>query len=317
MSKLFCFSDRKGVCPMIRNDTTQRKNTAGKRFGIFILAVFLLTICNLPDSAFAAGADAKITLTERTAASQEPSRPARPRGDLIRWKAKALYEKRQQYSMGRWFHVDGPYIGSGLEITFSKPQDSDIEGWSVKVVKKKKTPPAPDTNTWNNHDLVSTDHSYTSQVLQPNTTYYIYIATCISARREGASNYDATGSYLIWSKWSKPVAVKTGPSTKPNPITAKARTVTVSAAKVRKKNQSFSASDVFTVKKYKGKLTYKTSKELTPNAAKQVSISKNGKVTVKKGTKAGTYRLSVSITDSGDITYRKISIIVAFDVIVK
>ena len=64
-------------------------------------------------------------------------------------------------------------------------------------------------------------------------------------------------------------------------------------------------------------VTCQVKKDLTEKASKYVKVAKNGKVTVKKGTKKGTYRLSVDITAKGDKTYAKTTKTAALTVTVK
>lgn len=78
-------------------------------------------------------------------------------------------------------------------------------------------------------------------------------------------------------------------------VTAKVSSKTIKSKKIAKKNTSFSIGA-----KGKGKLTYKVT--ATPaNAAKYISVNKNGKVTVKKKAPKGTYKITV--TAAGNATY--------------
>ena len=85
---------------------------------------------------------------------------------------------------------------------------------------------------------------------------------------------------------------------------AKAKTVTFNASKVKAKAQTVKASKTFAVKKAKETVTYKATKNVTKNAMKKIKVAKNGKVTVKKGTKKGAYKLRVKITADGDSAYK-------------
>ncbi len=82
-----------------------------------------------------------------------------------------------------------------------------------------------------------------------------------------------------------------------NPMTVKAKTVKVSANKktVIKKTKAF------TIKKAKGKVTFKKVK-----GDKKITINKkNGKITVKKGLKKGkTYKFTVKVTAKGNTAYK-------------
>ena len=91
---------------------------------------------------------------------------------------------------------------------------------------------------------------------------------------------------------------------KANPLTVKAKTVTFKAAKVKRAKQSVKASKAFTVKKAKGKVTYKAVKSISKNAMKWVKVAKNGRVAVKKGAAEGTYKLKVKVTAAGNDAYK-------------
>ena len=87
-----------------------------------------------------------------------------------------------------------------------------------------------------------------------------------------------------------------------NPMTAKAKIIT---AKANKKT-SFKKSKVFKIKKAKGKVTFKKIKgKKKTKYDKKISISKTGKLTVKKGLKKGkTYTVKVKVTAAGSTNYK-------------
>ena len=81
-----------------------------------------------------------------------------------------------------------------------------------------------------------------------------------------------------------------------NPMTAKAKTVKAKASKKTK----IAAKKAFVVKDAEGAVTYK---KMSGN--KKISVAKNGKVTVKKGLKAGkTYKVKVVISAAGNDEYK-------------
>ena len=59
------------------------------------------------------------------------------------------------------------------------------------------------------------------------------------------------------------------------------------------------AQDAFLISKEQGNLTYS---KVSGSPALTIA-KKTGKITVKKGTKKGTYRIKVKVTASGDGTY--------------
>ena len=79
-------------------------------------------------------------------------------------------------------------------------------------------------------------------------------------------------------------------------ITAK-KTVKVKASRLKRKARLKKA---ITVKKAKGKVTYKK-----VSGSKRLSVTKTGKVKVKKNTKKGTYKIRVKVTVKGTAKYKK------------
>lgn len=75
----------------------------------------------------------------------------------------------------------------------------------------------------------------------------------------------------------------------PNPITVQTKTVSIIAGK------KVAAKKVFFVKNAAGKVTYK---KVSGN--KKITISKSGKISVKKNLKKGTYKLKVKVSAAGN-----------------
>ncbi len=103
----------------------------------------------------------------------------------------------------------------------------------------------------------------------------------------------------------KPKAKK---SKKKNTITVKVKTKTIKLKKLKKKAQTVKP---LTVKKAKGKVTYKLIKKGTAKKIwKYLKISKKGAITVKKWKKAkkGTYIIKVRITAKGNKSYKSKSV---------
>ena len=80
------------------------------------------------------------------------------------------------------------------------------------------------------------------------------------------------------------------------------KTAKVKYSKLKNAKQSVKASSVFTVKKAKGKITYTKS-----SGSGKLSISKSGVITIKKGTKKGTYSMKVKVKAGGDGNYNAAS----------
>ena len=83
-----------------------------------------------------------------------------------------------------------------------------------------------------------------------------------------------------------------------NTMQASGRTVKVKASDLKKKAKAIKASRAFSVKSPKGKVTYKKT-----GGSKKLKVAKNGKVTVKKGTKKGIYQATVKVKARGNSNY--------------
>ena len=87
-----------------------------------------------------------------------------------------------------------------------------------------------------------------------------------------------------------------------NPLTVKARTISLKKKTVKKKAKSFASAKWITVNSAQGKVTYKKVK-----GSGRIAVASNGKLTVRKGTKKGTYKITVSATAAGNANYKPIT----------
>lgn len=87
---------------------------------------------------------------------------------------------------------------------------------------------------------------------------------------------------------------------KANTIKVTVKTKTVKAKALKKGKVTVSA---VTVKNAEGKLCYKKL-----SGSKKLTVTKNGKITVKKGTKKGIYRIKIKITAKGNSRYLENSV---------
>ncbi len=97
-----------------------------------------------------------------------------------------------------------------------------------------------------------------------------------------------------------------------NTLSAKGKSVKVSLAKLNKKDQKVKASAAVKVAKAVGKVTY-----VKKSGNKAVKVAKNGKITVKKGLKKGTYKVKVTVKAAGNASYNKASKTVTVKIVVK
>ena len=79
-----------------------------------------------------------------------------------------------------------------------------------------------------------------------------------------------------------------------------AKTVSLKKSALSKAKQTVEASKAMTVSGAQGKLSYKKA-----SGDKALSISSSGKLTVKKGTKKGTYKIKVKVTSAATSNYQK------------
>ncbi len=95
-----------------------------------------------------------------------------------------------------------------------------------------------------------------------------------------------------------------------NTIYAKGKTAAVKYSK--KKNRTIKRSKAITVKNAKGAVTYKKSK-----GNKKIKVAKNGKITVAKGLKKGTYKVKIKVKAAGEGLYKPATKTVTVKVVVK
>ncbi|MCR5208403.1 MAG: hypothetical protein K6C14_08015, partial [Eubacterium sp.] len=99
---------------------------------------------------------------------------------------------------------------------------------------------------------------------------------------------------------------------KANTLYAKGKTVKLKKSTVKKKSVVIKRTKAITVKNAKGALSFKKSK-----GNKKITVAKNGKITVKKGLKKGTYKIKIRVTAAGNSGYRSGVKTVTVKIIVK
>ena len=101
---------------------------------------------------------------------------------------------------------------------------------------------------------------------------------------------------------------------KNSPMTAKAKkkTTKIKYSKLKKKSQKITKAKAFTVKNAKGTVSFKKVK-----GNSKITVSKTGKITVKKGLKRKTYTITVKVTDSGNDLYKPVTKTVKLKIKVK
>lgn len=132
----------------------------------------------------------------------------------------------------------------------------------------------------------------------PSGAYAVTYANNVNAGNasiivSGTGNY--TGSVTGYYKIIKAA----------NPLSAKAKKVTLKAAKLKKKKQTVKRKKAVTVNNAQGKATYSlvSAKKGKKNFKKYFKVAKNGNITVKKGLKKGAYKVKIKVTAAGNANY--------------
>ena len=127
------------------------------------------------------------------------------------------------------------------------------------------------------------------------------------------------GDYTEAEESSTPEKEPSVPNLKNNSLTVKAKKPTVKYSKLKKKTQTIALKKWATVTKAKGKVSYKltSAKKGKKSFKKYFKIAKNGKITVKKGLKKGTYKAKIKVKAAGDATYKSKTVTVTVTIKVK
>ncbi len=137
--------------------------------------------------------------------------------------------------------------------------------------------------------------------------------------KEIPATYTAAGSYesVIYCSVCGEEVSRT-PVTVPqleknaNTLYAKGKTVKVKKATVKKKSVKIKRAKAITVKNAVGALSFKKAK-----GNKKITVAKNGKITVKKGLKKGTYKIKIKVTAAGNDEYKAVTKTVTVKIRVK
>ena len=164
-----------------------------------------------------------------------------------------------------------------------------------------------------NISLEGTSYSYTGKAIEPKVT----VANTSEALAEDQykveySNNVNPGTAKVkvtlankWYEGTKTLTFTIKGEAKANPMSVKGKTVKLSIKKVKQKKQVIAAKNAIAVKDAKGAVTYKLVSVTKSKFKKNFSVNaKTGKITVKKGTKKGTYTLKIKVSAAGDALYK-------------
>ena len=126
----------------------------------------------------------------------------------------------------------------------------------------------------------------TSSTFQLNPGTYYISAT--------SPNYNVLYTLSTSFKTANPVQ-----SLLQNPLLVKGNKVSVKYNKLRKKNQTIPAPKAIWVKQSAGHVSYRKTA-----GNKNIKVASNGKITLKRKMKKGTYRITVLVTAAGNTRYK-------------
>ena len=124
---------------------------------------------------------------------------------------------------------------------------------------------------------------------------------------EGYAGFYSSITFIFDKAAPAPVAKKA------NTLTLKAKKMTkIKAKKMKKKAKSFNLSKFVTISGAQGPVTYAKA-----SGSKKITVASNGKVTLKKKIKKGTYKVKVNVTAAGNANFNAVTKAVTFKVKVK
>ena len=153
-----------------------------------------------------------------------------------------------------------------------------VSGLSAQTYTGKALTPTPIVKYRNQTLKAGTDYT-----VKYNNNVNAGTATVIIA---GKGSYTGTK----WAYFSIKIA--------PQPMTVTTKNPSVKASKLKKKKQSIKTAKAFTIKNAQGAVSYKK-----VGGNKKLTITSAGKITVKKGTKKGIYKIKVAVTAAGNKNY--------------
>ena len=131
------------------------------------------------------------------------------------------------------------------------------------------------------------------KVIIPKATKVGTYLVIVKATAAGNANYFAA---------SKTASYKISVAKAANPMVVKATAKRIKLAKVTRKKQTVTP---LKATKAQGRKTFKVAKWTTKKARKYFTLNtKTGKVTAKKGTPKGTYKIKVKVTAAGTSNYK-------------
>jgi hypothetical protein len=128
------------------------------------------------------------------------------------------------------------------------------------------------------------------------------VTTAATTAAEGVKTYTCTVCGVTRTEAIPKLAEKAQKVKAAQPMTVKAKTVTVSYNKLQKKSRTLAVKKTLTIKKAKGTKKFVITKVNKRKAFFKIN-AKTGKITVRKGLKKGTYKVTVKVIAAGNDNY--------------
>ncbi len=116
------------------------------------------------------------------------------------------------------------------------------------------------------------------------------------ALKKGTYYLRVKGGKYQWSDVTYKFAIQSAKL--PQPMTIKTKPITISAEELKKAKKIIPPEEIFTIKKAKGNVRFK---QIT--GSEELKLTKKGKLTIKKNTKPGKYKIRVRAAAAGDKDY--------------
>ena len=133
---------------------------------------------------------------------------------------------------------------------------------------------------------------YDGKTLKENKDYTLSYEDNVNA---GTARVIVTGK----GKYARSTKVTFKINKAKNTLAVSTKKANIKYSKLKKQKKTISAGKVFKIKENIGEVTYKKK-----SGNKKITVSKSGKITVKKGLKKGTYKVKVKATAAGDKNHK-------------
>ncbi|MCR5475235.1 MAG: DUF6273 domain-containing protein [Lachnospiraceae bacterium] len=275
-----------------------------------------------------------VTYTVKTSTDGNGTATASPASGKTGTEVKLIATPNEGYEFKEWTVVSG-----GVTLADPKKASTTFKIGSANVEVKaffaqKTTPipgpspePTPDVKTSIKNATVKlskTSLKYNGKAQKPTVksvklngktldgkTDYTVSWSNSKSKKPGTYKVTITGKGNY--KDSKTVNYKIVQGKNPLTVKIKKKTLSVPLSKLKKENQTIKRSKYLNVSKGQGKVTYKRT-----TGDKKIVIDKTtGKITVKKGLKAGTYSVTISVKAAGNKNYKAATKKVTVKIVVK